>query len=226
MTAVTAPDQRPILAIDTSSDQGGIALYDGNRLSIRSWPAERTHTTTLLVEIHHLLDRDRVAADALAAIAIATGPGGFTGLRVGFGVAKGLHLATEVPLIGVSTLEATALPFAICGASIVATVAAGRGRLAWAHFAAQPRGLIETRPAHNGTVNELVTELQAGGAFIVTGELDAEQVHQISRVNGVSIPPQALRRRQPAAIAEIGWHRWIAGLIDDATALEPTYLSR
>src|SRR4051794_11108861 len=106
------PDNRPILSIDTSSSQGGIALYDGRTLSTRSFPAKRSHTTMLLSEIHHLLDRAEISVRELAAVAIATGPGAFTGLRVGFGVAKGFHLATKVPLIGISTLDATALGFA------------------------------------------------------------------------------------------------------------------
>src|SRR5215211_9181904 len=122
-------DDRPILSIDTSSGQGGVALYDGRRLSTRSWPADRSHTTTLLSEIHQLLDRAEVRVRELAAVAIATGPGAFTGLRVGFGVAKGFHLATNVPLIGISTLEATALAFASCKSPIVAVVGAGRSRL-------------------------------------------------------------------------------------------------
>ncbi|MGH2613954.1 MAG: tRNA (adenosine(37)-N6)-threonylcarbamoyltransferase complex dimerization subunit type 1 TsaB, partial [Thermomicrobiales bacterium] len=121
--------QRPLLAVDTSSAQGGIALFDGQMLSVRSWPADRSHTTTALVEIHHLLAAAELEVHDLAAVAVAAGPGAFTGLRVGFGIAKGFHLATGVPLIGVSTLEFTALPFAICGMPIVAAVAAGRGRL-------------------------------------------------------------------------------------------------
>src|ERR671918_265529 len=115
-------DERPILSIDTSSGQGGIALYDGRTISTRSWPADRSHTTTLLSEIHHLLDRAEVRVRELAAVAIATGPGAFTGLRVGFGIAKGFHLATGVPLIGVPTLEVTALGFATCGTPIIAVV--------------------------------------------------------------------------------------------------------
>src|SRR5688500_17914581 len=105
--AITPPltrDPRPILTIDTSSGQGGIALYDGHSLSSRTWPADRAHTTTLLSEIHHLLDRAGVQVRDLAAVGIAVGPGAFTGLRVGFGVAKGFHLATGLPLIGVHTL--------------------------------------------------------------------------------------------------------------------------
>ena len=68
------PDDKPILSIDTSSGQGGVALYDGRRLSTRSWPADRSHTTTLLSEIHQLLDRAEIRVRELAAVAIATGP--------------------------------------------------------------------------------------------------------------------------------------------------------
>ncbi len=217
--------RRPLLAIDTSSAQGGIALYDGHRLSLRSWPADRSHTMTLLSEIHHLLDRDSVAVRELAAITIAIGPGTFTGLRVGFGVAKGFHLATGAPLIGVSTLEATALPFAICGMPIVAAVAAGRGRLAWAHYQPKSGRLIETQAPKNGTFDELVAEID-GGEVIVTGELDGEQTDRLTRLERAYVPTTALRARQPAALAEIGWGRWIAGQTDDAVTIEPMYLSR
>ena len=79
-------EDQPLLSIDTSSSQGGIALYDGQMLSTRSWPSDRSHTTTLLAEVHQLLDRAEVSVRDLGAVAIATGPGAFTGLRVGFGV--------------------------------------------------------------------------------------------------------------------------------------------
>src|ERR671910_2807739 len=147
------PDARPILSIDTSSSQGGIALYDGRTISTRSFPAERSHTTTLLSEIHHLLDRAEISVRELAAVAIATGPGTFTGLRVGFGVAKGFHLASGVPLIGIPTLEATALGVAICGIPVIAVVGAGRGRLVWARYDVSAEGLAQSRSPRNGTVS-------------------------------------------------------------------------
>src|SRR5215213_9258321 len=118
------PEDRPLLSIDTSSSQGGIALYDGSTLSTRTWPANRSHTTTLLSEIHHLLDRASLQVSDLAAIGIGSGPGAFTGLRVGFGVAKGFHLATGSPLIGIPTLEATALGFSTCANHVVAVIGA------------------------------------------------------------------------------------------------------
>jgi tRNA threonylcarbamoyladenosine biosynthesis protein TsaB len=219
-------DDRPILSIDTSSSQGAIALYDGRTLSTRSWPAERSHTTTLLSEIHHLLDRAEVRVPELAAVAIAIGPGAFTGLRVGFGVAKGFHLATKVPLIGISTLEATALGLATCGSPVVAVIGAGRGRLVWARYEASSEGLHQSRPPHNGTLSELVEELRGSGRVLVTGELDDDQAGLIGQLNGVSLPPLPLRTRYPGALAELAWRRWRAGNIDEAGAIEPVYLAR
>jgi tRNA threonylcarbamoyladenosine biosynthesis protein TsaB len=221
------PDQsRPILAIDTSSAQGGLALYDGNALSVRSWPAGRSHTTTVLAEIHHLVDVAGVDARELAAIAVAIGPGAFTGLRVGIGVAKGFHLAHGVPLVGVSTLEATALPFASCGAAVVATVSAGRGRLTWAWYGPAPNGVGETQPPRNGTVAELAAELAEGGPAIVVGELDVEQEATVANIESAFVPPRPFRVRQPGAVAEMGWRRWLSRMVDDAANLEPVYLSR
>jgi tRNA threonylcarbamoyladenosine biosynthesis protein TsaB len=225
-SAVPRPDDKPILSIDTSSGQGGVALYDGRRLSTRSWPADRSHTTTLLSEIHQLLDRAEISVRELAAVAIATGPGTFTGLRVGFGVAKGFHLAAGVPLIGVPTLEATALAFVSCMSPIVAVVGAGRGRLVWARFEASTEGLTQSRAPQNGTVSELIDELTGSGPVLITGEFDEDQAGLFDRIVGVSMPPAALRIRHPGALAELAWRRWQAGQLDDARTIEPVYLSR
>jgi tRNA threonylcarbamoyladenosine biosynthesis protein TsaB len=220
------PIDRPILSFDTSSSQGGLALYDGRTLSSRSWPADRSHTTTLLSEIHHLLDKADVSVRGLAAVAIATGPGAFTGLRVGFGVAKGFHLATGLPLIGILTLEATAFGFAACATPVVAVVGAGRGRLVWARYDATGEDLTQLRPPRNGTPGELVEELRGSGPVLVTGEIDDDQARLIAQVDGVRLPPAAIRTRQPGALVELAWRRWRAGDVDEARALEPVYLSR
>jgi tRNA threonylcarbamoyladenosine biosynthesis protein TsaB len=223
---VPDPEARPILSIDTSSSQGGVALYDGRTLSTRSFPAERSHTTTLLSEIHHLLDRAEISVRDLAAIAIATGPGAFTGLRAGFGIAKGFHLATKVSLIGISTLEATALGFATCATPIVAVIGAGRGRLVWARYESSSLGLDLLRPPRNGTMSELVEELAESGPLLVTGELDDFQAELIDRLDGVSLPPFTLRTRHPGAFAELAWRRWQVSDVDEASTIEPIYLSR
>jgi tRNA threonylcarbamoyladenosine biosynthesis protein TsaB len=229
MRPVSAIDEAfnpPLLAIDTSSHQGAVALYDGQTLSFRSWAADRSHTTTLLAEIHHLLDAASVATTDLGTIGIAVGPGTFTGLRVGFGAAKGFHLATGVPLVGLSTLEATALPFAFAGGTIVATIGAGRGRLVWEHFRPDHDVVVQVRPPRNGTAVELAAELASGGPYIVAGELADDQAALLAAVEQVELPPRALRIRHPGAFAELLWRRWQARSFDDAVTLEPVYLSR
>jgi len=226
VSSVNEPGEpnRPLLTIDTSSAQAGVALYDGALLSFRSWSADRTHTTTLLSEIHHLLEAASLEVRDLAAIGIAVGPGAFTGLRVGFGVAKGFHLATGAPLIGISTLEATAFPVAVANCSILATIGAGRGRLVWAHYRANVGQLVETSPPRNGVASELAAEITGRDPVIVAGELDQEQASIIA-ATGASVPPPPLRVRHPAAFAAIAWRRLRAGTFDDATLLEPVYLS-
>jgi len=219
-------EDRPILSIDTSSGQGGIALYDGRTLSTRSWPADRSHTTTLLSEIHCLLERAEMRVRDLAAVAIATGPGTFTGLRVGFGVAKGFHLATALPLIGIPTLEATAWGFAVCGTPIVAVVGAGRARLAWAWYEPGTAGLTQSCAPRNGTVSELIEELNRSAPALVTGEIDDEQAGHINQIDGISVPPLPIRMRHPGALAELAWRRWRAGQVDDPIAIEPVYIAR
>src|SRR5688500_2739168 len=95
--------RRWLLAIDSSTEQAGVALFDGERLSEATWEAGRTQTATLLREVDGLLSLAGATIEDVAAIAVATGPGTFNGLRVGLGVAKGLALATGVSLLGVPT---------------------------------------------------------------------------------------------------------------------------
>jgi tRNA threonylcarbamoyladenosine biosynthesis protein TsaB len=216
-----------ILVIDTSTAQGSVALYDGQQLSTRTWPAARTHTTTLLGEIHHVLAGAGIASDALSAVAVTSGPGAFTALRVGMGVAKGFHLAADTPLIAVSTLEATALPYA-AHERIVAALPAGRGRLVWQHFGSSGDAVTPLGDPRNGTGDDLVDELSADPDthFIIAGELTPEHAELLAAVPTATLPPAALRYRQPGAVAELAWRKWLAQDLADPMLLEPVYLSR
>jgi tRNA threonylcarbamoyladenosine biosynthesis protein TsaB len=220
--------QSQILVIDTSSAQGCVALYDGVHLSTRTWPADRNHTTTLLGEIHHVLSGANVSSEALAAVAVTNGPGAFTALRVGMGVAKGFHLAADTPLIAISTLEATALPFAGGPNRIVAMLPAGRGRLVWQLFAGAEDTVAPLTEPRNGTGEDLVAELGAEPAlgFVIAGELTPEHAALLAAVPNAIIPPAALRFRQPGALAEIAWRKWQTQDLADPMLLEPVYLSR
>jgi len=98
-----------LVAIETATPVGSVALLDGERL-IGEWLAatNKGHSGTLLAGLDSLLSatqRDRID---ISHIAISQGPGSFTGLRVGMAMAKGLAQGLGVPIIPVSTLDAFA----------------------------------------------------------------------------------------------------------------------
>ncbi|MCX7792823.1 MAG: tRNA (adenosine(37)-N6)-threonylcarbamoyltransferase complex dimerization subunit type 1 TsaB [Thermodesulfovibrionales bacterium] len=103
-----------ILAIETSTVLGGIAIVDDKVLiSEIRLNVSVEHSERLLPEIAHLIKASGLSIEDIDAFAISTGPGSFTGLRVGMATAKGLSFASGKPLIAVSTLEAMAwnLPY-------------------------------------------------------------------------------------------------------------------
>ena len=213
-----------LLAIDASTEQAGIALLNGATSAECSWPAGRNQTSMMLGEIDRLA---RVAGcnvkTDLGCVAVATGPGMFNGLRVGMSIAKGLALAIGLDVIGAPTLMIAAHPFAVSSRPVVVVAAAGRKRLLWQHFAA--RSLVPASRPTNGLFDELIADLSnRSESTIVTGELSVEQWTAIEAIPSVipAAPPAHVRRA--GSLAAIGWRRWRAGDIDDAAALEPTYL--
>ncbi len=98
-----------VLAIDTSTASGSVALFDGDILI-----AERTvgevgvHADWLMCAVASLLEGARVSINELSLLALSHGPGSFTGLRIGVSTIKGLAWAAGLPVAGVSTLEALA----------------------------------------------------------------------------------------------------------------------
>lgn len=195
-----------VLAIDTSTEQAGVALSTENGLLSRSWPASRAQTTTVLPEIDRLVQEAGLTPADISGLVVATGPGTFTGLRVGIAIAKGIVAAREVPLVGVPTLE---IVFAMHpGEDIVTVLPAGRGRVVWQRAGAQPV---------NASLAEFI--VAAAGARVV-GELSDSQRDEILAA-GIDLRVES---RDPAVLLQLGAARIAAGDLDDATTLEPTYL--
>src|SRR5262249_60175027 len=100
-----------LLALDTSTALAGVALYDGAVRAELTWHAGRGHTTQVLPEAVRLLEAQGLGPRDLRAVAVATGPGSYTGLGVGLGGAKGLGGARRLPVVGGCTRGALAAPF-------------------------------------------------------------------------------------------------------------------
>lgn len=217
MSIVASPPEW-LLAIDTSSEQAGLALSNGTRTSELIWHAGREQTVTTLAEIDHLFSLLQISFEQVGAIAVATGPGMFNGLRVGLSIAKGLHLAHGTPLIGVSTLLAAAAPFRTLAETVVAVAAAGRGRLVWQRYPG------EDQPV-NSALSDLADALRGlPVGTLVVGELTEEQAEVLRGLGSLAVPDASVRGRRPGALAGLGLVRWRSGQLDDPVALAPTYI--
>lgn len=97
-----------ILAVDTATEACSAALLVGEKVLSRWEEAPRDHTRKILPMVQSLLDEAGSSLSELDAIAFGRGPGSFTGVRIGIGVAQGLAFGAGVPLIGISTLAAMA----------------------------------------------------------------------------------------------------------------------
>ncbi|MFM2032351.1 MAG: hypothetical protein RLZZ297_1116 [Chloroflexota bacterium] len=124
-----------ILAIDTSGSRSGLALCDGDRLVAEcQWQSGRRHSEQLLPQLDALCRLVAITPAQIRTVAVALGPGSWSGIRVGISIAKGLALATDATVIGVATLDA--LAWATRGQAGQACVALGRGRYAVAAYPA------------------------------------------------------------------------------------------
>ena len=118
-----------LLAIDTSTDDSGIALYDGVRvLAECAWHSGRRHAEQVLPLIDHLMQRLDLRPADLTAVAVATGPGSWSGLRVGMSLAKAIAESRGLPIIGVPTLDVLAYPHRHGALPVVPMVRLGRDR--------------------------------------------------------------------------------------------------
>ncbi|MBI2861486.1 MAG: tRNA (adenosine(37)-N6)-threonylcarbamoyltransferase complex dimerization subunit type 1 TsaB [Chloroflexi bacterium] len=216
-----------LVAIDTSTKNAGVALYDQRGVIAElNWQSGPSHTSQVLPALEYILSLVRADRTAIEAVAVATGPGSFSGLRAGISLGKGLCLAQDQPIIGVGTLEATAYPHQGLGWSIVAAIAAGRGKLGIARYHPTNGSLQLLEGPLAATFDQLLESISQ--PTLVCGELTEEQEKMLAQRLGdlVAIPSPALSRRRVSCVAEIGWQRLRQGQVDDLILLEPVYLDR
>jgi tRNA threonylcarbamoyladenosine biosynthesis protein TsaB len=216
-----------LLAVDTATHMAGLALYDEARGEVpgeQMWHSANNHTVELMPRLVRMMQRLDVSVEDLTGLVVSLGPGSFTGLRIGLGVAKGLALARKLPIVGVPTLEIVARPFQAQRRPIWAIVEAGRGRICAGHYLRRKGRWRRNGPFHLTTLDELCDGANVPALFC--GEIDDQGRDLIQRRLGseaiVATPAASLRRT--AYLAELGWERLQHDDSDDATTLSPIYL--
>lgn len=220
-----------ILAIDTSTPQIGVALYDGARvLAEHLWVSQARHTVELAAMVEKMLQQTGLTVSELTALGVAIGPGSFTSLRVGLSFAKGLAMGRNLPLIGIPTLEVVAAPVALDSRPLACLLPAGRGRLAVAWFYpaelgrghAQETGWQAAESPRVTNAEELSASIKQES--LIAGDLTALERSLLQNNPLIRLVPPALSTRRPGVLAELAWSRLQTGQVDDLHSLAPLYL--
>ncbi len=213
-----------LLAVDSSTLWIGLALYDESRVLAETiWRSENHHTIELVPSIENLLRRCKASPADLQALAVATGPGSFTSLRISLAVVKGLALACHIPLVGIPSLDILAAAQPRQDSLLAAVLQAGRGRLAVGWYDAFENGWKPISPAKITTAEALASEIKK--PTLICGELTTDERQVLARKwKNVVIASPARSVRRPSFLAELAWDRWKAGQVSDPATLAPIYL--
>ena len=150
-----------ILALETSAKAVSAAITeDGRVLASGYQDTGLTHSRTLMPIVEHLFQNTGLSLESVDAIAVAVGPGSFTGIRIGVSSAKGLAFALDKPAVGVSTLAAMARNAAFAGGLIVCAMDARRQQVYNALFAGEDGVLTRLTPDRAVSLADLAEELR------------------------------------------------------------------
>lgn len=217
-----------LLGLESSAKSASAALTEDGRLLARTFQnTGLTHSATLLPMVDAMLRSCGLTLDAIDAVAVAAGPGSFTGLRIGVSAAKGIAWARQLPCAGVSTLEAMAWNLAhLRDTVILCAMDARRSQIYHARFLAQGgtlRRLCEDQAVALSCVADALREETR--PMVVVGDGAALCRDYLT---GAGIPctlaPEHLRMQDAVGVCICAEALAAVGGLIDAGALQPLYL--
>jgi tRNA threonylcarbamoyladenosine biosynthesis protein TsaB len=209
-----------ILAIDTALDACSVAVLDtrtSRLIAQESQPMKRGHAEALMPMIARVMNEAELAFTALDRIAVTTGPGSFTGLRVGLSAARGIALAAGKPVLGVTTLTAFAAPVVSANAAqpVIAAIDARHDHVYVQAVAGDGSPLMSPRVA---PIDEALDAAGFGAPYLVGNAAGI----LAERWPADAPPPFQVDMR---AAPDINWVAWLGAALDPETApARPYYL--
>jgi tRNA threonylcarbamoyladenosine biosynthesis protein TsaB len=226
-----------LLALDTATATASLAVCDLERRQVLAevtWQARRRHTQDLLVTASWLLAQCGHAPGDLTALAVTTGPGSFTGVRIGISAVKGIALGLPRPprVLGLPTLSVTAVPWLALAArsqpaaTVCTVLQAGRGRYNWVVFAGDPLYCPAADEHRAGASEELAAELagRAPQPLWLAGEVADDLAAAVAGLAHVTVVDPVSGLRRSGHLARLALLHFDCGHVDDLHALQPLYL--
>ena len=216
-----------ILAFETSAKAASVALLENKKLLGESYQnTGLTHSQTLMVMAEDMLKQCGKTVDDVTAIAVAEGPGSFTGVRIGVAAAKGFAWGKNIPCYGISTLEAMAESLGVYQGYVCPVMDARRAQVYNAVFYVN-RGVVE-RVCEDRAIAlaDLALELKAleGPIFLVGDGSDLTYKTLSGEIPALVLPPEHRKHQRATGVAILAQRKAETGESGDGAALQPNYL--
>ena len=216
-----------ILAFETTAKAGSVALLEDGKLLAESYQnTGLTHSQTLMVMAEDMLKAAGKTMADVTAVAVAEGPGSFTGVRIGVAAAKGLAWGGEIPCYGVSTLESMARTLGIYQGYICPVMDARRNQVYNALFYAD-HGMLERRTEDRAiALSDLAEELRSKDEpiFLVGDGSNLAYNTLKDSITNLVLPPEHRMHQRASGVGLAAAEKIAAGDSGDGAALTPNYL--
>jgi tRNA threonylcarbamoyladenosine biosynthesis protein TsaB len=218
-----------LAAIEVSTRLSSVALLDlvtGEELAELALPNDWESSVTLIPALETLLKQKDMAPEDLAAVAVSTGPGSFTGIRVGIATAEGLCLPSNLLAFGIPTLEGLAenLRNAEMLGEALCLVDAQRGECFVGHYQIDAENAMELAPAQIMAVGQFSSLLKGKAWIVGPGALKYEkEIRENLGAMGM-FAFNSFHQPKAMSIARIAYREWKAGLRPTLQELKPLYL--
>ena len=216
-----------LLSFETSAKAASVALMEETRLLGESYQnTGLTHSQTLMVMAEDLLKQCSRAAADVTHVAVAAGPGSFTGVRIGVAAAKGFAWGKELPCYGVSTLEAMALQLGVYEGIVCCVMDARRAQVYNALFRAEGGKLTRLTEDRAIALADLALELKNAElpVFLVGDGSNLCYNTLVKDVPSLVLPPEHRVHQRAVGVAILAQRMADAGIAPSGGELNPNYL--
>ena len=214
-----------LLAFETSAKAASVALTQDGRLLGESYQnTGLTHSQTLMVMAEDLLKQCGKKTDDVTAVAVAEGPGSFTGVRIGVAAAKGFAWGAELPCVGVSTLEAMVKTLGVWQGWVCPVMDARRSQVYNALFYVNQGKPERMTPDRAIALSDLEVELkEKEGPIFLVGD-GSVLAHKTLDIPHLVLPAEHRMHQRAVGVALLAEEALLAGAAGDGAALTPNYL--
>ena len=216
-----------ILAFETSAKAASVAIHDGKKLLAESYQnTGLTHSQTLMVMAEDALKQCGKLPQDVTAVAVAEGPGSFTGVRIGVAAAKGFAWGRELPCYGISTLEAMAESLGVYQGYVCPVMDARRAQVYNALFYVNRGEISRITPDRAVALSELGEELKnlTEPVFLVGDGSNLCYNTLLKEVPDLVLPPEHRLHQRAVGVALLAARQAAEGISPGGAELIPNYL--